>query len=167
MNATTTRTTANTAHLAAGCYTWERPGVALAVTVDAAGQVAGTLTVLTLDWTMPTDAELTAPALLEALAEVPVNYQPAPAPVYLTRARARAMHKELSRLGLPADARYALAAELTGRPVESLTALTEPEARAVWLAACNQASAAAEQVSTEPPAMTDEEANAYAAALLR
>lgn len=164
MNATTTTTTA-AAHLAAGTYTWQRPGVLLAATV-AAGTVTAELYTRALG-TQPVPADLAAPALLEALAELPVQYQPAPAPVYLTRQRARAMHKELGRLGLPADARYALAAELLGRPVESLTALTEQEARTVWLAACNQAQAAAEQATVPGPDASREEVAAYGAALLR
>lgn len=145
-------TTANTAYLAAGTYTWERPGVTLAVTVDAAGHAEGTLT--TERGIVCDLADLAAPYLLAALAEVPVQFTPAPAPapVTLTRQRARDMHRELARLGLPADARYTLAAELTGRPVESLTALTEEEARRVWLAACAQAQTAAEQTAAEQTA---------------
>ena len=150
-------TTANTAYLAAGTYTLERPGVTLRATV-AAGQVAAQ--VQTGVGVLPVPTELAAPALLEALAEVPVQFTPAPV-VTLTRARARKMHKELGRLGLPADARYALAAELLGRPVESLTALTEEEARRVWLAACAQAQAAAEL-----PAQTAAEVEAEGAAWL-
>ena len=140
--------------MAAGTYTWQRPGVTLAVTVDAAGHAEGTLT--TERGIVCDLADLAAPYLLEALAEVPVDFVPAPV-VTLTRARARDMHRELARLGLPADARYALAAELLGRPVESLTALTEEEARRVWLAACAQAQAAAEL-----PAQTAAEVEAEA-----
>lgn len=56
---------------------------------------------------------------------------PAPAAT-LTRQRAKEMHKRVAALGLGNEERYALAARIAGRPIESLTALTEGEARCMW-----------------------------------
>lgn len=63
---------------------------------------------------------------------------PGPVPpqtVKLTRHRAQNMYRVLARLGLDNNARYALAAQVAGRDVQSLTDLIEGEARAVWLGA--------------------------------
>lgn len=163
----TTAHTAQPSTPAPGLYAWTRPGVAVRVLVAANGATAGT--VETARWGVEDVPEdLAAEALAEVLAQQwPHSHTPA-APVTLTRQRARAMHKTLAALGLPADARYTLASEVVRRDVQSLTALTEQEARAVWLEACAQARAAADLAAAEQAAaQTDAEWSAQAEEWLR
>lgn len=47
-------------------------------------------------------------------------------------ARAVAMHGQLTRLGLPRDAHFHFASQALGRPIQSLAALSETDARTVW-----------------------------------
>lgn len=157
MNATTS-TTPTAPALPAGVYTWNAvraygPSVPTSATVDAAGRVVA--------WAeCSADGSYTTAASAAALADAQAHYaqgvaeavrlyprllhtpataaaraaQPAPVvPVTLTRQRARAMHKVLAALGVATDDRYRLASQIAGRDVQSLTALTEQEARAVWL----------------------------------
>lgn len=70
-------------------------------------------------------------AQVQASAPAPT---PQATPATITRQRARELHKELANI-CHTDERYAQARRLTGRPVESLTALTEEEARALLDAA--------------------------------
>lgn len=55
-----------------------------------------------------------------------------PEPSPIGKARAHAMHVELARHGYPTN-HYDLASGVLGREVASLAALTEAEARAVWI----------------------------------
>lgn len=162
MNATTSTArpapTAPAAPLPAGVYTWHAvrpygPSVPTTATVDRAGRVVA--------WVeCSADGEYTTAASAEHLAAGQAAYaqavrqavreyprllhtpaapaeraaQQAPAvPVTLTRQRARKLHKVLAALGVATDDRYRLASQIAGRQIESLTALTESEARALWL----------------------------------
>lgn len=120
--------------LAAGRYSWQRPGVLVNVSVSSAGEIAADLYTAGAG-VLPIEPSTARAELLHTLAEShPVSFTPAPAPVYITRTRARAIHKQLGSLW-NADERYAQASRLTGRHIESLTALTEEEARALLVAA--------------------------------
>lgn len=48
------------------------------------------------------------------------------------KARAHELHRLISRTGIPSGEHYGFAGAALDRPVSSLAALTEPEARAVW-----------------------------------
>lgn len=161
MNATTTTRPAYpapAAPLAAGVYTWQAvqtygPSVPTTATVDSAGRVVawaecsadGTYTTAARPADLEHGQDYYARAVARAVAQYPrLVYtsaaqaaraaQAAPVvPVTLTRQRARKLHKVLAALGVATDERYRLASQLAGRQVESLTALTEPEARALWL----------------------------------
>lgn len=90
---------------------------------------------------------------VELLHEERTEYPEQPAaPVYLTRQRARKMHKVLAALGVATDDRYRLASQIAGRDVQSLTALTEAEARAVWLRARADQQARDQAAAAEYPA---------------
>lgn len=70
----------------------------------------------------------------------------------LSRARAEAMHRELSKLGLRREQHYEVCEYELGCEVKSLTTLTEPEAVRVW-------NRAKREVSTPPrPRVSDAEA---------
>lgn len=95
--------------------------------------------------------------------------QPQPAPAaasvpLLTRTQARALHKELGRVW-GTDERYAQAAKIAGRSIESLTALSQDEAAALLVVANaeqearDNAAASAHLAQTNPAA--------YGASLLR
>lgn len=153
MNTSTTRTTTATAApaapLPAGVYTWQAvrpygPSVPTSATIDRAGRVVawvecsadGEYTTAASAEHLAAGQAAYAQAVRAAVREYPrlLHTPAAPAvPVTLTRQRARKLHKVLAALGVGTDERYRLASELTGRPVESLTALTEAEARALWL----------------------------------
>ena len=63
---------------------------------------------------------------------------PSPAPDEpdtLGRTRAATMHRELARLGLPRSKHTKLARRVLGWDVQDLAALTEPEARRIWIEA--------------------------------
>lgn len=152
--------------LAAGRYSWQRPGVLLNVTVSGCGAVVADI--YTGIGALPLDPVAAYAELLRTLAEQhPVSFTPAPAPVHITRARARALHKQLASVWNNEE-RYEQAARIAGRPVESLTALTEEEARALLVAAAAEQTArdnAQEAAQTDPRYIgTDEE---RAAAWLR
>lgn len=54
------------------------------------------------------------------------------AEVKIGKARARNMHVEMGKRGIPSGEHYRYASQVLGRPVFSLAALTEAEARLVW-----------------------------------
>ncbi|GGS00786.1 hypothetical protein [Deinococcus sedimenti] len=56
---------------------------------------------------------------------------PTPAPV-IGKPRAAQLHRLMGRAGVPSGEHYAFAGAALDRPVFSLAALTEAEARAVW-----------------------------------
>jgi hypothetical protein len=108
-----------------------------------------------------TTANTTTPAIWRTRAQRPA---PAAALVTLDRARARKMHKTLAALGLGTEERYALAAQVAGRPVQSLTTLTESEARRTWQTARRNARAAmqAQYAVNEPgPDASSDEISAH------
>lgn len=137
--------------LAAGRYSWQRPGVLLNVAVSSAGAIAADL--YTGVGALPLDPADAHGELLRTLAEShPVTFTPEPAPVFITRARARALHKQLASVWNNEE-RYEQAARIAGRPVESLTAITEEEARALLVAAAAEQTArdnAQEAAQTDP-----------------
>lgn len=85
------------------------------------------------------DASLFAAALLEVIegrtryGTSPVDFEPAPLPP-IGNARAARLHRLKARVGLPTGQHYAFAAAALGewKPVPSLAALSEREARTVW-----------------------------------
>lgn len=139
--------------LAAGRYSWQRPGVLLNVAVSSAGAIAADL--YTGIGSLPLDPADAHGELLRTLAEShPVSFTPEPAPVFITRARARALHKQLASVWNNEE-RYAQAARIAGRPVESLTAITEEEARALLVTAAAEQSARDNAQEAEHNAHTD------------
>lgn len=120
--------------LAAGRYSWQRPGVLVNVALSSSGEVRADLYTAGAG-VLPVEPATARAELLHTLAQGwPVEFTPEPAPAYLSRVRARAIHKQLGSIW-NADERYAQASRLTGRQVESLTAITEEEARALLIAA--------------------------------
>lgn len=73
-----------------------------------------------------------AVSILQAAAQVEVIEEtPMPAPT-IGKARAARLHRLMARYGVPSGEHYGFAGAALDRPVYSLAALTEPEARAVW-----------------------------------
>ncbi|KEF35797.1 hypothetical protein RDMS_00020 [Deinococcus sp. RL] len=72
-----------------------------------------------------------------------IEETPMPAPT-IGKARAARLHRLMARYGVPSGEHYGFAGAALDRPVFSLAALTEPEARAVWqfLQATHSAAAA-------------------------
>lgn len=76
--------------------------------------------------------------MLEAAEKTVVLSEVLEAPAAIGKARASRLHRLLGRLGLVSAQHYALAAAALGewRPLPSLAALTEREARTVWAHIC-------------------------------
>jgi hypothetical protein len=79
-------------------------------------------------------------------------------PNTLSRERAQAMHRELSKLGFKTEMHYVHAEHVTGRRIKSLTQLTDSEARGVY--AFMQREAERLQAHGMRPFVSDEEAEA-------
>ena len=114
--------------LQSGTYTYTAPlsGAQIVATVDG-----GTLQALTYAGeAQPVTALAAAQVAHEVSYLDGVTFTPAPREI--GKARAAKLHRLMGRAGIPSGEHYGFAGAALDRPVYSLAALTEAEARAVW-----------------------------------